>query len=78
MVQNTAPEGCRYCIDKITNMTIQNMADILAVDPNTTFQKANVIQGGDTQIGEEKEKVINIKLNPKDNKSFSDDNVVSF
>lgn len=52
------------------------MADILAINPQVVFQRAQVIEGTDTQIGKEDQSVINITLNPKDYQLFNNRDVV--
>jgi len=46
------------------------MADILTSNPSAKFQRAQVVVGGNNQVGVEDCHVIDITLNPKDYQSF--------
>ncbi|MFA6016794.1 MAG: radical SAM protein [Patescibacteria group bacterium] len=77
-VQQTAPKGCRYCIDKVTNITLQNMADVLTIDPDAKFQRAQVTQGENNILEGDDSNVIKITLNPKDHQTFSEGSITEF
>lgn len=78
IVQSTAPSGCKYCIDKITQITLQNMADTLTGNPDAQFQRARVTEGECNQVGAEDNHVLNITLNPKSYQSFHSWELVEF
>jgi hypothetical protein len=54
------------------------MADILTSNPNAKFQRAQVVAGDNSQVGEGDRHVINITLNSKDYQSFRSWELVEF
>lgn len=77
-LQNLAPAGCVYCIDKVTNNMLQHIGDTVESYPRASFQRARISQGNSTEVGELTDHVVEVTLAASDYHQFASGSVVQF